>query len=346
VGVDEVQRESLSQTVPVIGRLVSLQSGVVAARTSGLVKELPVEVGDVVQQGDIIAVLDKALLRAAKAVQEAELQEFQAQLASAKADAKLARLQLERMEKLRNSAAFNQSLYDTELQELETARSREQEMDARIMGGRVKLLLAETELGYGSIRAPFDGTVTLLHSNMGAWLNRGDPVITLINDGSLEIEADVSALYLQGLTPEVNVSVLLEDGSRHRARLRAIIPNENPAARTRPVRFVPEFGPMEMQLAINQPITLLLPAGSESEIVSVHKDAVLRKGGQATVYVIENGVAQPRPVQLGEAVGNRFQVLEGLAPGDIVVIRGNERLRPGQKVSYPGAPAAATEQPG
>jgi multidrug efflux pump subunit AcrA (membrane-fusion protein) len=73
-------------------------------------------------------------------------------------------------------------------------------------------------------------------------------------------------------------------------------------------------------------------------VVSVHKDAVLRRQGRASVYVIENGTAQSREVTLGPAVGSRFQVKEGLKPGDIVVIRGNERLRPGQPVSYPEQP--------
>ena len=50
------------------------------------------------------------------------------------------------------------------------------------------------------------------------------------------------------------------------------------------------------------------------------------------VFVIQDGKASPRTVQLGEAVGARFEVLGGLKPGDMAVVRGNERLRPGQAV--------------
>jgi multidrug efflux pump subunit AcrA (membrane-fusion protein) len=59
------------------------------------------------------------------------------------------------------------------------------------------------------------------------------------------------------------------------------------------------------------------------------------------VYLVRDGMAKPRTVKLGEAVGSRFQVLEGLVPGDIVVIRGNERLRPGESVRYQGQSGAA-----
>ncbi|NJN45305.1 MAG: efflux RND transporter periplasmic adaptor subunit [Candidatus Competibacteraceae bacterium] len=173
--------------------------------------------------------------------------------------------------------------------------------------------------------------------NEGAWVQRGDPVVTLINERNLEIEADVPARRLLGIAPGNNIEVRLEDGSLHQAQVRAIIPDENPASRTRPVRFTPQFSAI-LPLAANQPVTLLLPVAAADNVVSVHKDAVLRQGGEAIVFVVQDGAANSRTVQLGEAVGNRFQVLEGLEPGDVVVIRGNERLRPGQKVSYPDQP--------
>jgi hypothetical protein len=160
-------------------------------------------------------------------------------------------------------------------------------------------------------------------------------VVTLVNQEALEIEADVPAARLAGVILGNRVTVMLDDGIAHQAQVRAIIPDENPAARTRPVRFQPQFDAVEIPLAINQPVTVLLPMGGESEVVSVHKDAVLRKGNQALVFVVQNGVAQPRSVELGEAMGSRLQVVQGLEPGEIVVIRGNERLRPGQQVSYP-----------
>ena len=85
-------------------------------------------------------------------------------------------------------------------------------------------------------------------------------------------------------------------------------------------------------LAANQSVTILLPTGGGEEVVTVHKDAVIRQGPKAIAYVVQDGVANPRPLDLGLAVGSRFQVLDGVSPGDVVVVRGNERLRPGQSV--------------
>ena len=103
--------------------------------------------------------------------------------------------------------------------------------------------------------------------------------------------------------------------------------------RTRQVRFIPQFGTLRKSLAANQSVTVELLAGRTREALTVHKDAIIRAQGQTFVYVAQNGQAQIRPVQLGDAIGIRFEVLGGLGPGEPVVVRGNERLQPGQPIA-------------
>jgi len=345
VGVDVVRQEPMSQTVPVLGRLVATQSGVVAARTAGPVAELRVRVGDEVDFGDVLAVLDQSRLKTVRNQRQREIEEQQALRATAEARERLAGQELRRLEQLRGSAAFAESLYDTRVQELAVARSSLLEADARIASGQERLELSEIELRDSVVKAPFPGVVTLRQTSAGAWLRIGDPVVTLVNDRSLEIEADVPATLVESLRPGVSVGLRVEGLPDHQASVRSVIPDENPASRTRPVRFTSDLTTSEIRLASNQSVTLDIPAGSESDVVSVHKDAVLRKAAGAIVYVVEDGVANPRPVVLGRAVGQRFQVIDGLKPGEQVVIRGNERLRPGQAVApfAPPAPESASQ---
>jgi multidrug efflux pump subunit AcrA (membrane-fusion protein) len=117
-----------------------------------------------------------------------------------------------------------------------------------------------------------------------------------------------------------------------------VVPEENPLTRTRAVRLTPHFGDTEKPLAVAQSVTLELPIGEARPVVTVDKDGVIQQSDGAVVYLVEEAAAALRPVQLGEAVGGRFEVLGGLKPGDLVVVRGNERLRPGQPITYPGAP--------
>ncbi len=91
-------------------------------------------------------------------------------------------------------------------------------------------------------------------------------------------------------------------------------------------------------------MTVLLTVGEERPITTVHKDAIIVKGGRSIVYKVARGKAMMITVRLGEASGVRVEVLDGLVVGDIVVVRGNERLRPGQPVTYKGMKRAGGEK--
>ena len=96
--------------------------------------------------------------------------------------------------------------------------------------------------------------------------------------------------------------------------------------------MVPQIDGPGTRLAGNQSVTVEMPIGAAREVVTVHKDAVIMRGAKAIVYTVENETAAVRTLRKGRAVGNRFEVLDGLEPDEIVVVRGNERLRPGQAI--------------
>jgi RND family efflux transporter MFP subunit len=268
----------------------------------------------------------------------AELREKQAALETARAQARLASLELRRLENLKKSAAFSQARYEDKVAEVARYSSEVAEADAAVIRAAANLALAELDLARADIRAPYNGVVVVLDATEGAHVNTGAPVVSLVNDESLEIEADVSAGRLAGLVPGREIGIQLDDGQQFTATVRSVIPTESALTRTRPVRFTPNIDRVEgLRLATNQSVTVLLPVGELRDVVSVHKDAVIARGSGYTVFVVTDGMAQSRRVRLGQAAGNRFEVLAGLEPGEIVVVRGNERLRPGQAVTYKGA---------
>ncbi len=115
--------------------------------------------------------------------------------------------------------------------------------------------------------------------------------------------------------------------------MRAVGVEESPQTRTRPVRFIPLFGETVKRLADGQSASLELPIGPPRTVLTVHKDAVIHGKGAPVVFVVEDGIAKMREIVLGEAVGPRFEVRAGLARGELVVVRGNERLTSGQPVA-------------
>ncbi len=345
VRVDKVVVEPLAETAPVFGRLVSRMRGSVAAQTVGAVTEMRVQVGDRVAKGDVLAVLDIEKLTSERDARAATADAVAARALAAGARLERVEQEIARYEKLRRSAAFSKARLQDKEQERAWLRSELDAARAQLVQARAGLALAEMDLARGTVRAPYDGVVTALHTEIGSYLKEGGAVVALVNDRKLEIEADVPAARIAALMPGAEVVVLLPDGTKHRARVRAVVPDENAMTRTRLVRFTPDFGRTAVPLAANAAATVVVPVGSAAPALTVHKDAIVRQGQQALVFVANNGKADRRRVRLGRASGTRFEVLDGLAEGDLAIVRGNERLRPGQPVLVPGAKAAKPGKP-
>ncbi len=336
VTVDPVVRQNYTNTIPILGRLVTVQAGTVAAQIAGAVREIHVRVGDRVKQRQTVVTISDRSARLRKQLLEIQRKEVEARIAVVEAQLELAKQEVNRLSVLTSSAAVSQSQIDDAIQQQNIVAARVLEAKAALNSADAQISLIDLELNYTRVIAPYDGTVIEKFTEVGSYLQQGQPVIRLVADGDLELEADVPADRLEGLTAGRMVQITFDDDSQHQASVRAVVPEENPRTRTRRVRFSLALADNAPALAVDQGVTVLIPAGAEREISSVHKDAVIHGGQGSIVYVVKEGIAKLRPVQLGSSIGNRLEVLQGLTEGDLVVIRGNERLRPDQPVSLAG----------
>lgn len=346
VRVDAVIVEPKSQTYPVIGRLVAQRTGNVAARINGAVVEMNVNVGDRVKKGDILAVLAIERLTAQRDKYAAALSTRRAMVQTAQAEASKTAQELRRMSNLKTSSAFSRARYEDLQRDVDARQATLVERRSQLKEAQAELDQVAIDLYNGRISAPYDGVVSEKHTEIGSYVNVGNPVVTLINDIEIEVEAEVPSDRIAGLTPGTIVRFRLDDGTDHRATVRSIIPRENARTRTRPVRFTPKFGEKSSRFAINQSVTVLVPIGKIQEVVTVHKDAIVHRGPNRVVSIVRKGKAFPRQVTLGVAVGNRYIVKKGLKAGDQVVTHGNETLPPGAavKILTGGSPRANGEQ--
>jgi len=332
VRVEAVRYEPLSQTVPIIGRLISLNSGDVAARVAGPIESVTVRVGDRVIKGQVVAVLDSETFKADRDLAQSELEEAQAEHKTWVAELELAKMDLRRQQGLRKSTAFSQARFEDAETKVTVAAAKVARALANVAIKNAALKRKVLDVSYAEVRAPFDGVVVRRHADVGTFVDRGENVVSVIGDTNLEIEAEVPSQRLSGLEAGRSLRVVLDDGSKHMARVRAVLPSENPLTRTRTVRFKPEFDGRKRQLAHSQSVSIDIPISADRRVLTVHKDAILKRRGSDLVYVVDKGVAEPRTIQLGESIGSRLEVLSGLKVGDEVVVRGNERLQPGAKV--------------
>ncbi len=332
VSVDEVRVETARQSVPIIGRLVAAQSGEVSAIVKGPVLKILARVGERVKKNDKIALLHSDSVKWSRELASAEASAARARTGTARAQVELRRQGLRRLEELKTSAAFSPARFDDARQELLKAESTSAEADAQLKRALANLKLAEIDLANTTIRAPYGGVITKVHTESGSYLGVGQPVVSMIRDVDMEIEAQVPAGRTSGLLPGTEVPFRIGNSVRGMSAVRAVVPEDNPLTRTREVRLTPLNDSVLEGMAANQSVTIDVPAGAVREVISVHKDAILNRGGKRVVYVVVDGKVKINPVSLDEAIGQRFIVISGLKPGDKVVVRGNERLRPGQSV--------------
>ena len=217
------------------------------------------------------------------------------------------------------------------------------------------------QLGKHTIRAPFAGWIVERFAEKGQWLNRGGLVARVAELDRVEVEARVPELSVRSLRPGGDVRLEFDAVPQQSwiGTIIRVVPQADLLSRSFPVRIAVENRVIDgtPQLKGGMLARAWLPVGSTGSATVVPKDALVLGGPRPIVFVIDPseggaasgdpaaGAGSVRPVEVavGAAVGGGVEVRGALQPGTLVVIRGNERLRPGTAVAYElaSAPKAA-----
>ena len=301
------------ETLRAVASVVAVQGVTVSADLPGIVEKIHFESGAKVRRGDLLTELDSSQERA--------------QLAAAESAAKLARINLERMQDLQQKGVTSQA-------ELDQMRATAEQAEARL--GEIRATIERKR-----IRAPFAGVLGLRQVNLGQYLNGGDPVVSLQALDPIYVDfavpqQEVSRLAvghpvtatLEGVTETISAGTVtaidsVVDAATRNVRVRATCTNAG--ERLRPGMFV------EARVALG--------AGRRS--VTLPTSAVNYAPYGDSVYVVEEmqgpsgqsylGVRQ-QVVKLGASRGDQVAVLSGVAAGEQVVTSGVFKLRPGAAV--------------
>lgn len=215
---------------------------------------------------------------------------------------------------------------------------------ARVAGQQARVDKLKDQIKKHTIVAPFDGYVVAEHTEEGQWVKQGELVAEVVALHEVEILAHV----LENQVPHVKLgmSVRIEvpalPTELFTGTVARIVPQADLRSRTFPVKvrvrnLISDDGPL---LKSGMLARAMLPTGSRRLALLVSKDALVLGGPQPVVFVVDTtsenaraGKARAVPVTLGVAEGRLIQVKGELSPDQLVVVRGNERLRPGREVS-------------
>ncbi len=343
VAVERVRVEPVVREVTLLGRVVARFEGEVASEVAGSVAEVLVRSGDSVARGAPLVRLERARMEQAVARARTAVAAAEADLAAARGELELLELELARLTRLRGSAAFPRARFENQSKQVRIAAQRLKATEARLAAARVELAARERDLADSEIRAPFSGIVLETLVSPGRYLRVGEPVVRLLDTAELEVEAEVPREILPELQPGQMARMRLFDQNWILV-LRTVIPVEDPRTASRPARFRFRTSPPAL-LAAGQAVELELRISSGESALTVPKDALLPHDHADRLFVVRDQRAEERRVILGPFLGERVVVRDGLAPGELVVVRGNERLRDGMPVRIASARARSDGRP-
>jgi HlyD family secretion protein len=289
-----------------------------------------------------------------------EIEQAQAQLLSAQATNEYNQARLRRTETLAQrggvtaetldevrslAAASQQALNEAEATyRLVRAGTR----DERIAQAKAQVAMQEAvverikdQIRKHTVITRFAGYIVSEFTEAGAWVNQGDPVAEVIALDEVDVEAFVqeNAIPFVRVGEEVRVEIPALPDRLITGRVVAINPQADVRARTFPVRVrvTNEDGEGGPVIKAGMIARAILPTGARQEALLVPKDALVLGGPQPIVYLAATDaegktVTRPVPVTPGVASGPLVAVEGNLAPGQLVIVRGNERLRPGEAV--------------
>jgi len=330
VTVDRVEKTRLPHNVHLTGTVTARRTSRLSAEVDGLVAELLVDEGDFVKQGD-------PLLRIRVRPKELELAAEKAELERARAAVTLAELKEARQGRLLESKVTPQDTYDIAHAEL-------RQVHALVSRSLASVSFVQDEVNRHEIVAPFDGVIGEKHTESGSWVRPGDVVFTLEEIGVLRIEFPLPQIYFGRVNEGTPVKMRFDalPGEIITAAVTRKIPVADEAGRTFPVHVDMENPDYRIAPGMSADVTVQVAGEDQVETLSVPVDSVImRPDGSELVWVVRleesDPTVAPAPVKTGRAYRERVEIIKGeLQPGDWVVVYGNERLRPGQKVRITG----------
>jgi multidrug efflux pump subunit AcrA (membrane-fusion protein) len=341
-----VARAPLGDTFEAGGLVEARTSALLSSRIVAPVRELRVKAGDRVRQGDVLVVLDGADLearsRSATAAAHAAAQDVDAAVnGQREADAALAlaRTNRARVDQLHARKSATQQELDNADAALRMAEARAQAAAAKLAAARAGVDsaaaardAASTTAGFATITAPFDGVVSATMVETGNMAAPGQPLLRVEDVRNLRLTVRVDESRLAAARVGATVPVVLDAGAD--------------GATTTTDGTIAEVGRVDDAAAHTYLVKIALPAGTRvepgrfgrarfttgtREALRLPEGALRRQGQITNVFVVEDGVARLRMVDVRGA-----EVVAGIAVGDTVIVGPPAELTDGRRVTVGG----------
>ncbi len=304
VAVPATQRP-VSESISLVGSIAPNEMVDVKSEVDGLVTTINFAEGGRVEKDQLLVALDQT--------------RFVAQLSEAEANLKLARTSFDRTKQLYTDKLISQQEYD--------------QSSAVFAANEAGVDLRRRELKNAKILAPFGGIAAARLVSPGQVISRSTPLTTVVDIDTVKVEVNVPERYLGQLKngQKIAFKVAAFPKDEFTGEVFFISPQLEAATRTALVKARIEnlggklrggmFANLDLSLQLRE-LALLVP-----------ETAIINNADVTMVFAIAaNGTAVMKPVKIGLRIAGRAEILSGLSPGEMVVVEGTQKLRPGATV--------------
>jgi len=312
--VESAQRDTFSATLWVSGTVISQNDARIAAETDGRITWVA-NVGARIEKGEAIARIDAADLKL-------ELADSKAQLGGLKSQLKYRNSSLQRFQKLTASNNVAATQLDEAQSQLDMTRQEIKRVEVAI--ARIKRRINQTE-----VLAPFPGVVAERLVQIGEFVGRGEEVARLVDTEHREIRAQ-APLSVAGWIREGMLVSIEHEQLESLSSVSYVIPVGDQRSRMFEVRIAAD----DPAWIIGSPVRVALPNSEPRELVAIPRDGLVLRGTNIFVMRVNNeNIVEKVSVETGIGLGGLVEVIGKVDQGDRIIIRGGERIEPGQAVT-------------
>lgn len=299
-----VERGPLVEQLRLDGVIEAVQQATVSAQTSGTIMELPFDVNDVVDAGELIVRLEDS-------EQRSRLNQAEANQLEAESGVQNAQQQFERISNLRERGVATQAEFDQARNALNAAR-------ARLVRAEAAVAEAQEQFDYTRIAAPYSGIVTERHVELGETVAPGAPLLSGFSLEALRVVVSIPQQFSQLVRQSRQAEVSLNDGRVLQTGEMTFFPYADPATHSFVVRM--SLDEPEGSLFPGMLVQVRVPV-AEREALWIPASSLLRRGELRAVFVLDDSNRpRLRQVRVGVSDQDRYEVLAGLDEGERILL--------------------------
>jgi len=342
VEVASIERGPIRHTAKYVGSLEPYESVTVLPKVTGILTSFPVQIGDWVSEGDVIATIDEAEFAQRLGQARANLGLAEARQSRSRINLKLADRELERVQSMADQGVASDQQLDLTTTERDGARADVQLADADVTRARAAFDEARINFENTRIKARLSGSVDKRQVDAGALVSPATPLCTIVRTEPAKVilnvpEADIGLIQIGGEAVVTAAAGTIEANGR----VERVSPTVDAASRTMTAEIVVANTSGALRPGMYAEVELLI--AEKPDVLLAPERALVRQEDRFEVIRVSDGVAHSAPVTLGIVTEGAVEVIDGVEDGDLVIVRGQYLVNDGDPVRYEIGGSETTE---